>query len=328
MDARFEQMSDWLRNDLKLIVSRIVPASADASFRRYFRIYVESNTFVVMDAPPEKEDCAPFVRIASALGEIGLNVPRVEQQDLAAGFLLLSDLGEDSYLSLLNDETVDQMYRNAIDALITMQLKGNTNALALPAYDRALLMSEMELFCDWLLGKHLGLHLNDDDHTMLSNAFDLLADNALSQPQVWVHRDYHSRNLMVCDNNPGILDFQDAVVGPVSYDLVSLLRDCYIEWPQAKQQRWLDYYCQCAEASGLLTPDQVHPFQRWFDLMGVQRHLKAAGIFARLYLRDGKDGYLKDIPRTLSYICRLTNSYSELRGLVMLVEQRVLASLV
>lgn len=327
MDSRFKQMSDWLRNDLQLVISRIVPASADASFRRYFRIVVDGNTFIVMDSPPDKEDCLPFVEIAEALYGMGLNVPRIEQKNLDDGFLLLSDLGEHSYLSLLSQETADQLYRDAIDALIKMQCATKDNVLPLPLYDRSLLLDEMALFRDWLLGRHLGLSLDEEDESMLESVFELLVDNVLTQPQVLVHRDYHSRNLMVCGSNPGILDFQDAVIGPISYDLVSLLRDCYVAWPQAQQKQWVDYYCDSAQQQGLLTQDQVQQFGRWFDLMGVQRHLKAAGIFARLYHRDGKDGYLADIPLTLNYICDVSKSYSELSGLAKLIQQRVLAPL-
>ncbi len=397
MDARFEQMSDWLRNDLTLKISRITPASADASFRRYFRVHIapltprgsvlsplegehvvsrvqrDNKTFIVMDAPPDKEDCATFIRVAKVLYAMGLNVPRIEQANLAEGFLLLSDLGEDSYLSALSDkmnaegryecrkpegvsvegalgyESAHQpypearfcpplrggtlhpegtLYCDAIDALIQMQKTGKREALILPDYDSSLLMGEMALFRDWLLARHLALQLSDSEQSMLATVFDLLIDNALSQPQVWVHRDYHCRNLMVCHNNsasnPGILDFQDAVLGPITYDLVSLLRDCYIEWPQAQQRQWRDYYCQRAEATGLLAAGQRDQFTRWFDLMGVQRHLKATGIFARLYQRDGKTAYMNDVPRTLSYICRLSDTHSELRGLIDLIEQRVL----
>ncbi len=327
MDSRFKQMSDWLRDDLQLVISRIVPASEDASFRRYFRIVVDGNTFIVMDAPPDKEDCLPFVEIAEALYGMGLNVPRIEQKNLDDGFLLLSDLGEHSYLSLLSQDTADQLYRDAIDALIIMQCAAKDNVLPLPLYDRSLLLDEMALFRDWLLGRHLGLSLDEEDESMLESVFELLVDNVLTQPQVLVHRDYHSRNLMVCGSNPGILDFQDAVIGPISYDLVSLLRDCYVAWPQAQQKQWVDYYCDSAQHQDLLTQEQVHQFGRWFDLMGVQRHLKAAGIFARLYHRDGKNGYLADIPLTLNYICDVSKSYSELSDLAKFIQQRVLASL-
>ncbi len=325
METRFLAISDWLRNDLGLDVSRIVPASADASFRRYFRILAQDKTHIVMDAPPDKEDCAPFIRIAEALRSMGLNVPCIEHKNLDAGFLLLSDLGEDSYLSALNQSSADRLYCDAIDALLRMQEAGQRSALTLPVYDRSLLMQEMELFRDWLLGQHLGLTLTASENSMLGSVFTLLADNARSQTQLWVHRDYHSRNLMLCaDNNPGVLDFQDAVLGPISYDLVSLLRDCYIEWPAEQQQKWLDYYCRRAEERGLLSVSRRQQFRRHFDLMGVQRHLKAAGIFARLYRRDGKDGYLADIPRTLGYICTLCGDYSELKDLIALLEQRVL----
>lgn len=327
MDSRFRQMSDWLRHDLQLIVSRITPASADASFRRYFRVVVDAKTFIVMDAPPDKEDCLPFVDIAQALYNIGLHVPRIEHKNFDDGFLLLSDLGEHSYLSQLKHDTADQLYRDAIDALIVMQYQSRQSVLTLPEYDDSLLHDEMALFRDWLLDRHLDLSLTDEDQLMLQSVFQLLADNALSQPQLMVHRDYHSRNLMVSEPNPGILDFQDAVTGPISYDLVSLLRDCYIAWSQAQQQQWVDYYCCKAQQKKLLTSDQTQQFSRWFDLMGVQRHLKATGIFARLYHRDGKDGYLADIPRTLHYICNVSEGYPELVGLGKFIQQRVLTSL-
>lgn len=328
MDTRFIELSNWLRDDLNLSVSRIVPASADASFRRYFRVRAEGETSIVMDAPPDKEDCVPFVRIARALYDMGLNVPHIQQQNFDAGFLLLSDLGETNYLSSLNGESADQLYHDAIDALLQLQQGGSKSNLALPAYDKKLFMAEMELFRQWLVGQHLGFNLSDGEESMLTSIFELLAESALAQPQTWVHRDYHSRNLMVCaNNNPGILDFQDAVRGPMSYDLVSLLRDCYIEWPLARQQQWLAYYCDGAQACGLLKNNERDNFMRWFDLMGVQRHLKAAGIFARLSHRDGKEGYLGDVPRTLGYICRL-EGYPVLQPLIDFINRRVLPKLI
>lgn len=328
MDQRFLAMTEWLRDDLRLNFSRLVPASADASFRRYFRLLVDKESYIVMDAPPDKEDCAPFVKIAKAFRDFGINVPLVHQSNLNQGFLLLSDLGENNYLSVLNDDNADLLYGDAISALLRMQDAGRESGLSLPVYDKQLLLTEMALFRDWLLLGHVKLELDDTEHAMLTSVFDLLVDNALEQPQVCVHRDYHSRNLMVCKtDNPGVLDFQDALVGPISYDLVSLLRDCYVEWPSEKQRQWLNVYCQGALALGLLDAKEACRFRQWFDLMGVQRHLKAAGIFARLYHRDGKDGYLNDIPNTLRYICRLGDDYPALRPLVALINQRVLPRL-
>lgn len=328
MDARFQAITEWLRSTLPASPWRITPASADASFRRYFRVRADGHSYILMDAPPDKEDCRPFVEIGRALAAMGLNVPLIDHSDLEQGFLLLSDLGEQSYLTALNEASADRLYQDAIDSLLQMQCAGQRCPTRLPSYGRNLLLNEMALFRNWLLDKQLALALSGGEASELEALFQLLADNALTQPQVWVHRDYHSRNLMVChQTNPGILDFQDAVVGALSYDLVSLLRDCYIEWPESRQQQWIGYYLEAACRAGLLSARDSVQFQRWFDLMGVQRHLKAAGIFARLYHRDGKPGYLKDIPRTLGYIVKLAGRYPPLEGLAALIVQRVLPAL-
>lgn len=268
-----------------------------------------------MDAPPENEDCRPFVDIARALFDAGLHVPRIIEEDLEQGFLLLDDLGDRQYLDELNGETVERLYGDAIGALVTLQVCGPQDH-ELPPYDEALLMQEMELFREWFLVRHLALSLDEDTNRMLDQAFRVLADNALQQPRVCVHRDYHSRNLMVTDqHNPGILDFQDAVFGPVTYDLVSLLRDCYIAWPREQVEDWALGFHELAMQSGILNRDlhdDEKQFLRWFDLMGVQRHLKAIGIFARLNHRDGKPSYLRDIPRTMSYVEEVAGRYAEL----------------
>ncbi len=301
------------------------PASGDASFRRYFRIELaDGTTRIVMDAPPPMEDCRPFVRICRAFEEVGLHVPHIFAQDLDQGFLLLSDLGSQLYLDALSPKTVDRLYGDALGALVVIQACGPLEGL--PPYDRSLLLQEMELFREWLARRHLGLGLSGEEERMLDGVFDLLAANALEQPRVCVHRDYHSRNLMVTTPcNPGILDFQDAVVGPVTYDLVSLLKDCYIRWPREQVHQWAMNYFLLAQQSGVLQGEHEKDFLRWFDLMGVQRHLKAAGIFARLNRRDGKPGYLKDIPRTLGYIVELAPHYPELEELGAFIEQRVLS---
>jgi aminoglycoside/choline kinase family phosphotransferase len=278
-----------------------------------------------MDAPPDKEDSHPFIAVARRLFDAGLNVPEVLDQDLGQGFLLLSDLGSTPYLGALDEHSVERLYGDALGALASIQACACNG---LPAYDRALLLREMELFRAWLVGKHLGITLTETQHAILDATFDLLADNALAQPQVFVHRDYHSRNLMVtARNNPGILDFQDAVCGAVTYDLVSLLRDCYIEWPRARVEEWVLGYQELALQSGILREEHEHPqpFLRWFDLMGVQRHLKASGIFARLHHRDGKPGYLNDIPRTLGYIAALADRHDEIAPLCVFVRDEVLA---
>ena len=275
-----------------------------------------------MDAPPEREDSKPFVQVAEAFESIGLNVPHIYARDLTQGFMLLEDLGTELYLDHLTTETVDRLYGDALGALATLQACGPMQRL--PVYDRTLLMQEMALFRDWLLLQELGLSLSDEEHSMLDRVFELLADRALEQPQVCVHRDYHSRNLMVtASHNPGILDFQDAVLGPVTYDLVSLLRDCYISWPEQRVRDWAMGYYELAVQSGILRSEHEAGFLTWFDLMGVQRHLKASGIFARLHHRDGKSGYLKDIPRTLDYITRLNTGLAPLQALGEFIRTRV-----
>jgi len=324
---RQEQLKRWLSDELGLPPYQIEPASADASFRRYFRVSFSSETRIVMDAPPGKEDIRPFVRIARQLRAIGLNVPEILAEDIGQGFLLLGDLGSRQYLDELNEQSVDRLYGDAMGALATLQACG-PSAEELPPYDRKLLWQEMELFSDWLLGQHLNMAPSAEVQQHLQDIYTLLADNALEQPAVSVHRDYHSRNLMVCAQNPGILDFQDAVYGPLTYDLVSLLRDCYIAWPRERVEAWALGFHDLAVEHGILGQRQEEQFLRWFDLMGVQRHLKASGIFARLYHRDGKSGYLKDIPRTLGYITEVSARYPELRPLFLLLEEHVLPALV
>ncbi len=309
MDTRRQAIKRWLEDDLKIKNYTIEPASADASFRRYFRIKTKDQSLIIMDAPPDKEDCSPFVDITNRLLKIGLNSPEVKAHDIENGFLLLSDLGQVMYLDKLDDDNADTLYKAAIDSLIKMQTQADINKL--PEYDQQLLDQEMQLFPDWLLKQYLGI-----SNEWLGDIFSFVSQSALQQPHVFVHRDYHSRNLTWQPNQePGILDFQDAVLGPISYDLVSLLRDCYIQWPQERIVTWVKYYCETMRKKGLLTEISDEEFLRWFDLMGIQRHLKASGIFARLWLRDGKQGYLKDIPRTLNYIIETSGRYPELQEL-------------
>ncbi len=322
MAERIKKLEKWLADQVGLPPFSLKPASADASFRRYFRITQGDKSYIAMDAPPDKEDCRPFVAIARQLKSAGLNVPSVHAENLEQGFLLLDDLGSSLYLDTLNPDNADQLYGDAIASLV--QLQSKVSAKVLPPYNRALLMQEMELFREWLLQKQLGLSLSESEHSLLSQGFELLADNALAQPQVAVHRDYHSRNLMQSRPNPGILDFQDAVNGPATYDLVSLLRDCYIQWPAEQVEGWAMIYFRQAVKSGVLLSEHEEKFLQWFDLMGVQRHLKAAGIFARLDQRDGKPGYIKDIPRTLGYIETVAARYSGLNHLARLISGRVL----
>ncbi len=326
MPRRERLLQIWLANSVGHKDYSIELASGDASFRRYYRLtQVDGATRIVMDAPPENENCRPFVAVARHLGELGLNVPAVYEADLEQGFLLLSDLGSEHYLDRLadGDGEKDRLYADALSALEVMQAGGKMDGL--PPYNTELLMQEMGLFRDWLLGKHLELSLEADERQMLDKIFELLVSNALEQPQVFVHRDYHSRNLLVTPvSNPGILDFQDAVVGPVTYDLVSLLKDCYISWPREQVKAWVFGYYEQALQSGVLRQEHEESFLRWFDLMGVQRHLKASGIFARLNIRDDKPGYLKDIPRTLNYIVEIAPEYPEIEQLSVFISERVL----
>jgi len=323
-DTRLTQLIQWLNDIAGLSEFSIEPASADASFRRYFRVVTTEASYIAMDAPPERENSQPFVEISSVFTKAGLCVPEVLQQDLQQGFLLLTDLGKVDYLSALNKDNVDRLYGDALSALVVIQTCTDKH-YHFPSYSESLLNSEIQLFREWLLEKHLGLVLMPEDNDGVDRVAHLLIENAIQQPQVTVHRDYHSRNLMMFSaHNPGILDFQDAVRGPVTYDLVSLLRDCYIQWPREQIESWVKGYHDLAVQSGILRDENEGQFLRWFDLMGVQRHLKAAGIFARLNHRDGKPGYLKDIPRTLGYIEDVCLRYPELAPLQMLFKEKVM----
>jgi len=313
------QLEQWLKSVLAEKAFTLTTASADASFRRYFRVQLENESFIAMDAPPDQESCTPFVKVAKLFADSGLHVPAVVHQDLAQGFLLLSDLGDDTYLSKLNEKTAQQLYGDATNALIQLQL--TTQANTLPPYDEALLMREMQLFPEWYLGKHLNVELDATQQSVIDKTFNALTQNILNQGQVYVHRDYHSRNLMVCENNPGILDFQDAVYGPITYDLVSLLKDAYISWEEADMMDWVVRYWDPAKKAGLPVPADFSEFYRDFEWMGAQRHIKVLGIFARLSHRDGKDGYLKDMPLVMDYLRRVCGRYIELRPMLQLLNQ-------
>lgn len=280
-----------------------------------------------MDAPPGREDCSPYVRVAGFLQQMGLNAPRILETNVDEGFLLLTDLGSTQYLEELHahPENADALYGDALHALEIMQSGGETMRAQLPPYDEKLLRFELSLFRDWLCERHLGIRFDAADAREWQRTCDLLVDNALSQPVVFVHRDYHSRNLMVVPgNNPGILDFQDAVAGPLTYDLVSLLKDCYISWPADRVREWVDRFYGMARTARQLSPGD---FMRSFELMGVQRQLKASGIFARLNLRDGKPAYLRDVPRTLDYITAIASRYPELAFLAERIVLRILPKL-
>ena len=315
--AREEALQAWAGETLGAATG-LVPVSGDASFRRYFRVHAGERSYIAVDAPPEHEDSRPFVAVAARLHAAGLHVPEVLAADLERGFLLLSDLGDTLYLDRLDAHSADHLYDAALEALLRIQA---APAEGLPAYDAALLGREMELFREWYLGRHLGWQPGAGEEQALGACFDLLAAQALEQPRVFVHRDYHSRNLMVAEPNPGIIDFQDAVHGPITYDLVSLLRDCYIAWPEDRVAAWVADYQVRAERAGLLEPVSPATFRRWVDWMGLQRHLKATGIFARLNHRDGKPGYLQDIPRTLGYMHQVCTGYAELAPLAGILER-------
>lgn len=322
MDQRLESLRKWLAVRVGGNIGDIRPASADASFRRYFRVTVPHGTYIAMDAPPDKEDIGPFVTVAQRFGALGLNVPKVLESDSEHGFALLGDLGDRTYLRHLNADSVERLYGDALGALLVLQAGVYTDSSFLPEYDETLLRAELELFREWFLGRHLSLHLTSAQSRHIDEAFDRLVDSAQAQPRVWVHRDYHSRNLMVTDaNNPGILDFQDAVMGPVTYDLVSLLRDCYIRWPLEQVRSWVRGYHEMGMESGLPVGDSEAQFQEWFDLMGVQRHLKAIGIFSRLNHRDGKPGYLDDIPRTLAYVFAVADAREDLEPFAAVLDE-------
>ena len=328
-DPRLAALRHWLEDGLGWRDAGLAPASADASFRRYFRVTRPQGTCIAMDAPPDRENVEPYLAVAGMLAEIGVNAPRVLARNEKEGFLLLTDLGSVTYLAELADRgRAGPLYADAIAALVAIESRGAAHAARLPPYDEKLLRFEMSLFTDWLVARHLALVLGEDERRGLDAAFDLLVANALGQPRVFVHRDYHSRNLMVCEGaNPGILDFQDAVHGPLTYDLVSLLRDCYIAWPQERVVGWALEFRRHALAAGLAAGADERQFLRWFDLMGVQRHLKASGIFARLWHRDSKPGYLGDVPRTLGYVEQSCARHPDLATLGALVRGRVLPAM-
>ncbi len=304
------------------------PASGDASFRRYFRVHSAKASYIAMDAPPEQEDCKPFIQVAGYLESMQLQAPRVLEANLDDGFLLLTDLGTTQYLELLIDDATaaDTLYSSALRALLIIQSRGEAYQAHLPTYDGDFLRTELALFHDWLCETQLGIEFSSQQQQSWQAVCDVLVGNSLDQPQVFVHRDYHSRNLMVHDDGPGILDFQDAMEGALTYDLVSLLKDCYIKWDGEQVDGWADDFCNDARNLGLHTLSNEQ-FRRSFDLMGVQRHLKAAGIFARLNHRDGKPGYLLDVPRTLSYIVDLESRYEELGFLAELIRTRILPAM-
>lgn len=325
-DTRLEALSNWLRTVLNQTVTAIRPASCDASFRRYFRAWINGHSFIVMDAPPSHEDVRPFIKIALLLRQAGIQAPAIHAQNLEDGYLLLDDFGSTCYLDKLDTESsADLLYADAMNSLARLQSHVDVASCGLPPYDERLLRAEMDLFRDWFLGRLLGFEPNRTETALLERTWTRLVDAAQEQPRVCVHRDYHSRNLMVTErNNPGVLDFQDAVIGPITYDLVSLLRDCYVAWPQSRVDAWVRNYHLRLVDSDLAHPGEAARFARWFDLMGLQRHLKAIGIFSRLNLRDGKPGYLADIPRTFSYLTAVAARHPELSDFLLFIQDKVM----
>lgn len=327
-DPRLNALQGWLAglaDQFSLDLAQCAPASADASFRRYFRIGSRDPahpTLVVMDAPPPQEDCRPFVKIARLLEDAGLQAPRVLAEDLDQGFLLLTDLGRQTYLDVINDDNARPLMHAALDALIVWQKSSREGVL--PAYDTALLQRELDLFPDWYVGKHLKVELDATQRATLDNINKLLIDSALAQPQGFVHRDYMPRNLMPGlpgTTGPGILDFQDAVYGPLTYDVISLMRDAFLSWDEERQLDWLVYYWEGARKAGLPVDADFGEFYRQCEWMGLQRHLKVLGIFARINYRDGKPRYLADTPRFLAYARKVADRYRPLRPLALLLDQ-------
>ena len=337
---RQQILTDWLKRLYPDHAFSLAPASADASFRRYFRASFTDRTLIVMDAPPQHEDCLPFIKIARLFGEAGAHVPQIIAQNLQQGFLLLSDLGNTTYLQALNTDNTLALYSDACNALIKIQLASKKDVL--PPYDEAMLLREMRLFPEWYIAKHLQITLTEKQTAKLEQVFQRIVQNNLAQPRVYVHRDYHSRNLMYIAPplsnslpqggertnekgnlliSPGILDFQDAVYGPITYDLASLFKDAYVSWREADVLDWLIRYWENARKAGLPVHEDFGEFYRDYEWMGVQRHLKVLGIFARLYHRDGKDGYLKDLPLVMQYLRRACERYIDLKPLLNLLDE-------
>jgi hypothetical protein len=318
-DIRLEQLGQWLSERFGAGSFELKPASADASFRRYFRVAIEGTSWIAMDAPPEHEDCRAFVHVARLLRAAGVNAPEIMAEDVARGFLLLTDLGDTTYLSALNEENADRLMGDAINALLKWQGASRTGEL--PPYDERLLQRECDLFPEWYVAHHLRLTLSTAQRQTLANVVRLVISRSLMQPAMFVHRDFMPRNLMVAEPNPGVIDFQDAVYGPITYDLVSLTRDAFVSWEEARVLDWSARYWEKAKRMGLPVDPDFSAFYRDFEWMGLQRHLKVLGIFARLRYRDGKSGYLEDTPRFMRYARAVAERYAELKPLARLFDE-------
>lgn len=316
---RFALLKNWIGSQFPGSSFTLEAASEDASFRRYFRVKFVDDSLIAMDAPPSHEDCRPFIKVSELFYAAGVHVPRVLARNSEQGFLLLDDLGTTTYLQALQDGNADRLYLDAIESLIRIQSASRADVL--PDYDEILLQREMHLFPDWYVAKHLRLALSPDQTDMLNSMFKRILQHSLAQPRVYVHRDYHSRNLILSDPSPGILDFQDAVYGPITYDAVSLFKDAYIFWDEERVLDWVVRYWERAKKAGLPAQADFAQFYRDFEWMGVQRHLKVLGIFARLYYRDGKDAYLKDLPLVMQYLRAACARYSDLSPLLKLLDE-------
>lgn len=318
-DLRLHQLTSWTGGVLGTEAFSVAPASADASFRRYFRMAMDGRSWIAMDAPPDKENVQPFIHVAELLHRAGIHAPRVVAQDVANGFLLLTDLGTQTYLDVLDERNADDLFRDAIEALL--QWQAATQPYELPPYDEALLQRELSLFPDWYVARHLGVELDAQQRETLQRMFALIVRNNLAQAQVYVHRDYMPRNLMISAPNPGVLDFQDAVLGPIAYDVASLFRDAFISWPEERVIDWAARYWERARERRLPVPHDFAQFYRDLEWMGLQRHLKVLGIFARINYRDGKPKYLADTPRFMNYVRQTGGRYDDLKPLMKLLDQ-------
>lgn len=323
-DQRFIALQEWIARTLGTD-AQIVLISGDASFRRYFRVALGRVKYIAMDSPPDLIAVSPFILLAKEYRNMGISAPQVIEKDIEQGFLLLSDLGDTQLLSVLNLDNVSDYYQQALSLLNSIATITVSGGKPLPLYDDLFVERELAIFFDWLIVHHLGLTLASETQSMLADVFQLLVTNVAEQPKVGMHRDYHSRNLMLCDNKLAVIDFQDAVIGPITYDAVSLLRDCYVRWPDDVVESLMQSHYQQMQVAGLLAKDvSLKQYRRWFDLMGIQRHLKAAGIFCRLNYRDGKPGYMEDIPLTLQYVSDVANRYPELERLVRWLDNDVI----
>ena len=315
-NALYQWATAYVQQYTNFQAQQLSVVSGDASFRRYFRLHHTGGTYIAVDAPPEKENSRPFVAIAQALYAHGVHVPQIIAYDFDLGFMLLSDLGDTLLRPCLNDDTVDSLYQQAMRELVTIQSCSAPVDYPLPPYDSPRLMTEMALLKDWFISQYLNITLSADEVSLLDNTCQHIADEVAKQPTVFVHRDYHSRNLMIVDSNTlGVIDFQDAVVGAITYDLASLLRDAYVEWPQERVVSWVEDFRQLLQQQGQISQVDTAQFLTWFDYMAAQRHLKVVGIFARLSLRDGKHGYLDDIPLVFKYLLSEIKSYAPLQPL-------------